>query len=338
MYARLRGLRVLNVLPLTIAAGIITVLTLNIVYDFVIVLPPPWTITITPSSFNACLDHADAQAAIIATRFCRPIANTPQYLDNVSRLKYLIYIGAPCPTDAGTILATRTHLTQIYGNTESGAHPMYLMAAEDWAYVRFHPNFPYAFRHVCQDLYELVIVRNDTDMGHTFQSAFRVFPEMKEYNLRDLFSPHASKEGAWRYRGRAEDLTRTGNGELFVPREMEVMIESYAPVTGAIVYSHSMAGLGLIVELTVGCMSDGASKHRIMEELWALVEKANEICPVQAKMERDMIIYTEDTYQKGMPRGIKGYPVRTQVIEKFTGRTTDQTEYNSYVKALKSHL
>jgi len=210
------------------------------------------------------------------------------------------------------------------------------MAPENCAYMSFHPNFPCAFRHVGRDLYALVVTRNDTDAGTAFKSAFHSYPGSGDYKLHDLFSPHPSREATWCYRGRTEDLTWTASGEIFVPGQMEVMIEAHPLVKGAVIHGQRTAGLGLVVELTVGCMSDKASKERIMDEIWEIVKQANEICPVRGKVERNLIIRTENTNGRGMPRGVKGYPVRSQVIKKFTGRSSDFTNHKSSVVA--SHL
>ncbi|KAL8824774.1 MAG: hypothetical protein Q9191_004827 [Dirinaria sp. TL-2023a] len=341
VFAHFRNLRVLVTTPISVAAGLYAILGYNIVHDFVPVLPPPWT-AISADFFNTCLTHADIQASITAPRHFREVARTPQYLANISRLRYLAYIGAPCPADAGPVLSSRTRLTPLYGTTESGVYPLFLSDAEDWAYIRPHPMLSHDFRHVCHDLYEIVLTRRrrrrdedsrSSSSSTAFQTVFRNFPHLAEYPVQDLFSPHAEERHTWRYRGRKEDLTRTSDGELFLPKQMEGIIDAQAVVGGAIICDlgppKKKQGLACVVELGTEGFVEGnddeeeeeerqknSKKKEIEEKIWAAVQMANAACPVPggAKVRRELLLLVE---KGSMPRGTKGYPVRNLVLEKF---------------------
>lgn len=313
VYARFRKLRVLLLAPLSAAAGLFQLLGLNIVHDFVVVLPSSWT-SMTASSFDASVTHADVQAVVASPRYFRDIADAPEYLENLRRLTYLGYVGAPCPPDVGGILASRVHLTALYGTTESGMYPLSLNAPEDWDYYSILPEFPCEFRHVCHDLYEIV-VRRRTDGNSAFQTVFHVFPDLQEYKVHDLFSRHPdpSKQAMWRYRGRTDDLIRTSGGDLFLPRQMEGMIEAHRAVEGAIICDQGTAGLAVVVELKA--LKDEQVRKKMQEEICVIVEEANEVSPVKAKLRSDLIVWTGNPDR--MLRGSKGYPVRSKVVEQF---------------------
>ena len=295
---------------MSISPGLHAVLGENVVHDFVIVLPPSWT-RLTPDLSNNCLTHGNVQACITSPLYFRELAHTPQYLDNISRLTYLAFTGAPCP-EATSILSTRTRVTALYGSTECGSLPLILTDPEDWAYMHIHPMLCCDFRHVCQDLYEIVITRNDQGSS-AFQAVFELFPQLEEYKVNDLFSRHPSKTDTWLYRGRREDLTRTSDGDMFLPKQMEATIEAHPVVDRAIICDMGKAGLALVVELITKC---AGNERKLMEqEIFEAVQRANGKCPVKPRVRRELVLWMD---KWSMPRGTKGFPLRSKVVEKFS--------------------
>jgi hypothetical protein len=55
------------------------------------------------------------------------------------------------------------------------------------------------FRNVSEDIFELIMVRHPEYRDH--QPGFKLYPELKSFGTGDLWSPHSSKEGLWRYEG-----------------------------------------------------------------------------------------------------------------------------------------
>ena len=135
--------------------------------------------------------------------------------------------------------------------------------------------------------------------------------------MHDLFSPHPLKFGLWRYRGRMEDLIKTSDGETFLPKEMEGIIESCEGVEGAIVCDAGEAGLGAVIELD----EDGVSStHEVVRDMaWETVERANGVCPIEKRVRKESVIWLDKGSRKGkgMLRGTKGYPVRKAVVQMF---------------------
>ncbi len=192
-YAHFRGLRALIAAPISIAAGLYQLLGYNLVYDYTdytVVLPPPWMV-MTPTILDQIHMYGDVQVSIVPPKYFREMAQNSSWLENLSRLRYLGYLGAPCPSHMGATLAAKTRVTTLDGTTESGMYPNELTEAEDWEYISFNSLLPYEMRPVCQDLYEIVIARREDD--DAFQEVFKVYPELPEWRVQDLFSKHPNK-------------------------------------------------------------------------------------------------------------------------------------------------
>ena len=223
----------------------------------------------------------------------------------MSRLQYLGYLGAPCPTHIGVTPAAKIRLPTLYGTTESGNFPNELTVPEDWEYVSFNSLFPYEMRPGCQDLCEVVIVRRDD--GDAFQEICRVYPDLPAWRVQDLFSKHPTKENVWLCRGRTVDLIVSSSGETFLPKSMEGVIESQPFVNDAVVIDRGEAGLALLVQdqAAVTCEEQ---KQKILDDICPSVQSANGICPVEQRVQKGLV-----TISRPMPRAARRYPRRTMV-------------------------
>ena len=326
-YAKFHGLRVLVAAPISIAAGLYLLLGCNLVYDYIIALPPPWMVMM-PLIFDQIHMHAGVQVTIVPPKFFPEIVQNPTWLENLSRLQYLAYLGAPCPSDIGRSLAAKTRLMSLYGTTESGMFPLEITDPDDWEYLSFNSLFPYEMRPVCQDLYEMVIVRRDN--SDAFQEIFKVYPDIPEWRVQDLFSRHSNKNNVWLYSGRTDDLIVSSSGETFLPKSMESVIESHPFVDTALITDRGEAGLALLVELqtTVTCKEQ---TQKMLDDIWSSVQSANEICPVKQKIQKELVMITGR-----MPRTAKGYPSR-KVVSKLYEKDLDELYRKEKVrmKALK---
>ena len=212
--------------------------------------------------------HGGVQATIMPTKHFREIAQNPSWLEKVSRLQYLAYIGAPCLAHIGNTLAAKTRLTAFYGTTERGGFPSELTDPEDWEHAHFNSLLPYETRPVCQDLYEIVVVRGEN--GDAFQGIFKVYPDLPEWRVQDLFSKHLKKGNVWFYRGRTEDLIVSSSGDTFLPQSMEGMIESHPLVAAALMTDRGGAGLALLVEPEAAVTCE-EQEHRLLDAIWPSV-------------------------------------------------------------------
>lgn len=163
VYAHFRGLRALIAAPISVAAALYELLGFNSVYDYIVALPLLWMV-MTPEILNQIHTRGNVQVNIVPPKYFWEVAQNPRWLENLSRLQYLAYIGAPCPSQIGATLAAKTRLMTLYGTAECRVYPNELTDPEDWEYISFNSLFPYEMRPVCQDLYEIVLVRGKMAM------------------------------------------------------------------------------------------------------------------------------------------------------------------------------
>ena len=70
-----------------------------------------------------------------------------------------------------------------------------------------------------EDIYQLVIVRKDKHPG--FQGVFYTFPELDEFDTKDMYKPHPTLPHHWIYCGRSDKIIVFSNGEKLNPVTIE---------------------------------------------------------------------------------------------------------------------
>jgi acyl-coenzyme A synthetase/AMP-(fatty) acid ligase len=308
-YEKWRGQRWAMLTPITIAASPYHIFGINILFGMTSVLPPP--VPITADIFDQVIVYGNITCCLTPPRVLPETAKNPAYLNNLRRLKGMSYIGAPVPQHVGRKLAPYAKPISEYGSSEATIFPFEITDDEDWEYMKFHPIMPHSFRHVCHDNYELVILRDDK--LDACQGAFRTFPEMQEYGMKDLFAPHPTKAGLWAYQGRTDDLVVAATGETFLPNPMEQIIETHPAVSAALICPQKGGngeGLALIIETKERLPQE--SRRALLEGVWPLVEKANKKCPISAKVKKELVLFVGD--EKPMPRGTKGFAQRAKAL------------------------
>ena len=85
---------------------------------------------------------------------------------------------------------------------------------------------------------------------------------------------------------------------------MEGVIELSPFVSAALISDRGQAGLALLVE-TRAVVTSEEQKKELLDDIWPSVQSANEICPVEQKILRGLVVFTGP-----MPRAAKGYPRR----------------------------
>ncbi|TGO08305.1 hypothetical protein BTUL_0215g00080 [Botrytis tulipae] len=175
--------------------------------------------------------------------------------------------------------------------------------------MTFSPLVGAQFRHYTDDLYELVIVRDDALCAS--QKVFFIYPHLTQWPTKDLMSKHPTKEGMWKYRGRTDDIIVLLNDVNINPLLMERILMSHPKVVAAL-----LTGTGNVKGAwPIGVVHPPQNEEEttsLVEELWPTVEKANDATyRTEGKGSKDKIIFTSK--DKSMLRAGKG-----SVQRKFT--------------------
>ncbi|KAI4741041.1 acetyl-CoA synthetase-like protein [Aureobasidium sp. EXF-12298] len=271
-----KGKRTLLFFPMFHASAIST-LFLSIWNAIPTVLPP--SIPLTAELASDMIIKCNIEAAIMPPSILTEIAGNAEYLENLWKCTSVMYGGGPLPTEAGNRIASGTTLVTVFGASETGFFPVEVLQRDDWSYVKLSAHAGGVYRRYADNLYELVIERKPE--FEKFQPVFWVYPELEEYHTKDLFTKHHSKADLWLWQGRMDDIIVLSNGEKFNPTAMEDMIVSGHPaVESAVVCGEGREQCALLVELSSPESSEeDTPEEELVEELWSIVQKANEKCP-----------------------------------------------------------
>ncbi|KAI0890636.1 uncharacterized protein GGS22DRAFT_194569 [Annulohypoxylon maeteangense] len=303
------GKRVYLSFPLFHCGGITMLLPASIFAGFTIVLGPfPPSVNV----INGVHVYGNVDQSCLVPTMLIDLANNPEYLQNLGRLELIAYGGGPCPKVVAELISTKTKLLTSFGSTESSVFPAQLCDPEDSAYVSLSKVLGYEYRPFSGDLYEQVIVRNQA--LEKYQGVFGTFPELNEWNMKDLFLKHPTKEDLWLYKGRADDIIVFSNGEKLNPLDMESIIGMNPIVRAVLVTGLGRFQASLLIEAVHPPTSD-VEKEELLKFLWPSVQEANKEAPSHGRIHRNMIAFTSP--EKPMLRAGKGTVQRMFTVDAY---------------------
>ncbi|KAI1119599.1 hypothetical protein F5Y14DRAFT_8850 [Nemania sp. NC0429] len=310
--AGLRGKRVYLTFPLFHCAGISVILPVCLSSGCTVVLAafPP-----SADVVNGVHLFGNVQHTILVPATLESLVKNPDYLDNLSRLEQITYGGGPVSKAVGDLVITKTRLLNCLGSTECGALPATLPDdPRDWQYLRLPSNLGYEYRHVSDNLYEQVMVRDEDRLR--YQGIFATFPDLAEWPMRDIYERHPdpAKGDLWLYRGRVDDIIVFSTGEKINPNEMEDIINRNPAVNACLIAGQGRFQSSLLVE-AVDAPVNAEDERRLLEVIWPSVQAANKECPSHGVIHRHMIAFTNAA--RPMLRAGKGTVQRRLTLELY---------------------
>jgi hypothetical protein len=125
----------------------------------------------------------------------------------------------------------------LFGTTEGLFMGDMLVDKEDFLWVSFHPHAGFKYTEIEKGLFEQRAVKNEHWALH--QGIFHTFPEVEEFNLKDLFIKHPTKPNLWLYMGRSNDIICLEDAQKLSPIETENMICANPHVKGCVMVCES---------------------------------------------------------------------------------------------------
>lgn len=221
--------------------------------------------------------------------------NIPSLEFVASKIKYIYFTGGAVPSSTGDIVSSRLPVHQVIGSSECAMFPLIRNETElgdiDWSYIQIHPASNGEFRHRFGDLHELVIVRRPEN--EKYQAIFTHFPDLQEYETRDLFSPHPTAPGFWKHRSRIDDVIVFLNGEKTNPVTFEQEISRHPDVKSALVVGHQRFEASLLIELIKDEELSLQEQKAMIESVWPIVQQANTQCPAHARVSKSKILLAD---------------------------------------------
>lgn len=286
--------RAFSPMPLFHAAGSIVALAAGFYWDTPLVLGIADR-PLTGELVAECLRNTDVESAFLPPAIIEDMSQSEEGTRALASLSSVCFGGGNLAREAGNRLVKQgVRFNNLIGATEWAPFPTY--SIDDpylWQYHHYNSEvFGSEFRKVEgeDDAYELVVVRQKQNEHHPgLQGIFYTFPDLKEWSTKDLYRPHPTVPNYWIYHGRADNIIVFSNGEKLNPVTIEEIVADHALLKGAMVVGSQRFQAGLIVEPHVYPQTE-EEKRGLLDNVWPLVEQANEETVQHGRISRDMLV------------------------------------------------
>jgi acyl-coenzyme A synthetase/AMP-(fatty) acid ligase len=298
--------RIMHLFPPMHASGIITTLFFQLGCGSVVVyapsrMMPNEAVDVAVDALEALGVDGKVDILGLPPPHAEYLAVNKPLLERVGRVvETVLWAGGSISDAAGKTFSTRVRTITPLASTEMGLWPSVRSLAYDstkvvedeFQYNSFHPSLNLRFDEASKDdrgtLYEAVIVKNQGE-GAWVQPLFKIFTDVQEKSLGDLFTQHPHDPEKWRHAGRSDDLLVFIDTMKFHPGFAERQITAHPGVAEAIIAGTRRSKASLIVRL-----NDGAD----IGEVQRLVEDVTKDYPFYARIDRSMILTVTEPFPK----------------------------------------
>ena len=228
------------------------------------------------------------------------LSETQEGIDALAALKVVNFAGSACPDALGDLLTDNgVNLISHFGTTETGLLMTSFRPSGDkaWNYVRETDRLKPYLRMEPKggNLYELCILDG-------WPSKVATNRDDGSYASKDLFEPHPSIQGAWKYCGRLDDTIVLVNGEKVIPVAMEQALRQNTFAQEAVMFGAGRNQVGMIIIASESARD--MQPERLIDALWPTVVAENKQLPAYAQLTRDMIrVLPADTAYPSTDKG-----------------------------------
>jgi thioester reductase-like protein len=232
--------------------------------------------------------HQKLRSIFLPPAVIEQLLHEPNGIDFFKGLDFLVYSGAPFSPAIGDRLSKVIEIISPFGSTEVFPQPELAPSPEDWAYHEFNPFIKHKMElyDATEGTFELVILVDESVKNTA--ATYHNLPGVSEYHTKDLFVQHPLKPKLYKYYGRRDDIIVLANGEKFNPIPLEVNVQNHPSLKGAFVIGNGRRQAALLVEPKEPL--DESRRRSLLDELWPLVSKSNDLVPGQGRIQRGRII------------------------------------------------
>ncbi|RBQ78870.1 hypothetical protein FVER14953_13560 [Fusarium verticillioides] len=184
---------------------------------------------------------------------------------------------------------------------------------EDFLWVSFHPYAGFEYTEIEKGLFEQRAVKNEHWALH--QGIFHTFPDVDEFNFKDLIIKHPRKPNLWLYMGRSNDIICLEDAQKLSPIETENMICAHPSVKGCVMIGNGQKFACLMVELRDDTPRDTKTIQGLRESLGDIVDQAKQNQLLRGYLRRDYIIIAVP--KRPLPRTEKGTISRRAALKLY---------------------
>ncbi|RDW94351.1 hypothetical protein BP5796_00114 [Coleophoma crateriformis] len=260
-------------------------------YEMTIVLGHP-DVWFSPEHISGLLQLGQVTSFFGPPSLLEDVSKMPQGIEGLSALEHVCYAGGPSRPDVGDSLAPKLkHLHAQLGATEWGYAHLACGPSKCWSAMKFFQDVGYRFDKVAENIFEIVMV-NDP-MTNKYHGTFEVFPQLKEYRTKDLWSPVPDLPSGWlRYQGRANDLMALSNGEKVNSIPMENTIQAHPIIKAALIIGQYRFNPSLLMQTEDDCVPQNQlQSEAILHQIWPTIQEANSKAPGFAKIPKSLVLF-----------------------------------------------
>jgi len=163
-------------------------------------------------------------------------------------------------------------------------------------------------KHIATDTFEFVFLKD-----HPGRLISNSDDPPNSFHSRDIFMPHKTIPGAWKFLGRLDDRVTLMNGEKVLPLPIEGSIRQDKLVREAVVFGIGRAIPGLLVFRSKAAKDLG--NNEFAESVWPTIDAANRVAEGFSQIGKDMIVPM--AADVSIPMTDKGSIIRAQVYNGF---------------------
>ncbi|EAU30279.1 conserved hypothetical protein [Aspergillus terreus NIH2624] len=237
---------------------------------------------------NDAIKKTKPKAAILPPSVLEDMSQTETGIEALKSLDYVYFGGAPLAPETGARLSNYTQLISVIGSSEMGLIPSLIPEGQgNWNYFEWNEEYGVKMEHLGEGLHELVIPRRED--SRAMHAIFHTFPDKSEYRSNDLFVQHPENPKHWKFHGRLDDVVVLSNGEKLNPVTLEKIVEDHPKVHRALLIGQNRFQTSLLVEPVWPEDSAELDETAFIDEIWPVVEKANEAVPKYGRIVKNKI-------------------------------------------------
>lgn len=206
----------------------------------------------------------------------------PGGVARLASLTQVIAAGSAIPNDlAEVLLAEKARVYHLYGLTEAGALMEAWATDFRWVTPLAHAAPFLKFEPVGDGCFHLVVMPGLPAKVYSNR-------EDGSYATKDVFRPHPTEPGIWRFVARQDDLIVLMNGEKADPTPLEEAVSRNPNVRAAVVFGAERDSLGMVVVASEAAKA--LSQQALLDSLAANVAVGNSRVPAYARISHDALI------------------------------------------------
>ncbi|OQE46189.1 hypothetical protein PENCOP_c001G02212 [Penicillium coprophilum] len=274
---------------------------------------------LTAELVASALAEAKPESIAAVPYMLQILIDDPRGITALRQCKLVTYGGAPCPDELGDRLVSEgVHFGGSFGLTEAGLVAESISRPKGdpyWNYLKFFDNIkPYVWMKPISEsdsLFECVYLA-----GHPALTTSNSNEPPGSFHSKDVFIPHPTIAGRWKYISRLDDRINLVNGEKVLPLPIEGHIKQHPFIHDAVVVGVGKAAPGLLILRADDPEANSLSEDNYLNAIWPIIQEANSQAETFSQISRNLVAILP--YDAKFARTDKGSMIRAQVYQEHS--------------------